>query len=392
MTVIPITSAPGFAGASEAPAPGLLLAIAPQAVHRMRHAPEAKSPQALNQAEALLELSRATAPSPVELAGPGDPLATAEATCAFIALLRQQYPELHIGLTTLGLGGAEHASALAAAGLNSATVLIDTLDAATAEQLYAWIRPGKKTMPLDKAAALLVKEQSRAVSALATLGVTVTIRTTVYPGINAHRIAGIAEAMAALGAAAMDLVSFLPGPQQADAPPAATRVHLEQIAKLTGRFLPTTARHLAAADCGCDCGPACGTGSTCGCSLAPPSSAGLPRPTPERPRVAVASATGLDIDLHLGQARQLLIYGPRADGLTCLLETRQAPEAGSGETRWDQLADTLHDCFAVLAASAGQRPREVLAGRSIRVLLTEDGIEGVVDTLYGGGKKGCGKK
>ena len=108
--------------------------------------------------------------------------------------------------------------------------------------------------------------------------------------------------------------------------------------------------------------------------------------------MAVASATGMDIDLHLGQARQLLIYGPREDGLTCLLETRQAPEAGSGETRWDQLADTLHDCFAVLAASAGQRPREVLASRSIRVLLTEDAIEGVVDTLYGGGKKGCGRK
>lgn len=392
MTVIPITSAPGFAGTSDASTTGLLLAIAPQAVHRLRHAAETKAGQALNQAEALLELGRATAPDRVELAGPGDPLATAEATSAFIALVRQQYPELRIGLTTLGLGGAEHAPALAAAGLDSATLLIDTLDAATAEQLYAWIRPGKKTMALDKAAALLVEEQSRTVSALAAAGVAVTIRTTVYPGVNAHQIAGVAEHLATLGAAAMELVPFLPGPQQADAPPAATRVHLEQIAKLTGRFLPTTARHLAVADCGCDCGPTCGSGSTCGCSLAPPSSAGLPRPTPERPRVAVASATGMDIDLHLGQARQLLIYGPRADGLTCLLETRQAPEAGSGETRWEQLADTLHDCFAVLAASAGQRPREVLAGRSIRVLLTEDAIEGVVDTLYGGGKKGCGGK
>ncbi len=51
-----------------------------------------------------------------------------------------------------------------------------------------------------------------------------------------------------------------------------------------------------------------------------------------------------------------------------------------------------HDCFALLAASAGQRPREVLGGRGIRVILTEENIEGSVDVLYGGGKKQKCKK
>jgi nitrogen fixation protein NifB len=75
-----------------------------------------------------------------------------------------------------------------------------------------------------------------------------------------------------------------------------------------------------------------------------------------------------------------------------MLETRQAPDPGSGESRWEQLADTLSDCFALLAASAGQRPREVLGGRGIRVILTEENIEGSVDVLYGGGKKQKCKK
>jgi hypothetical protein len=69
----------------------------------------------------------------------------------------------------------------------------------------------------------------------------------------------------------------------------------------------------------------------------------------------------MDVDLHLGQAKTFLIYGPREDGLNCLLDTRPAPSAGSGEARWDQLAETLQDCFALLAASAGQRPRKFLA-------------------------------
>ena len=159
---------------------------------------------------------------------------------------------------------------------------------------------------------------------------------------------------------------FSPDPSQTDGPPAATRVHMEQLTKLTSRFLPTTFGQISIANCGCDCGPTCGTGSTCGCSAAPAVFSGLPKPSAERPRVAVASGTGMDVDLHLGQAKTLLIYGPREDGLACLLETRQAPEPGSGESRWDQLADTLHDCFALLAASAGQRPREVLGNRGIR--------------------------
>jgi nitrogen fixation protein NifB len=185
----------------------------------------------------------------------------------------------------------------------------------------------------------------------------------------------------------MQLVPFMADPVLTDAPPAATRVHMEQLAKLTGHFLPTTSLQMDVEQCGCDCGPRCGSGTNCGCGAVAPVQAGLPKPTAERPRVAVVSGTGMDVDLHLGQAKTILIYGPREDGLACLLETRQSPDPGSGESRWEQLADILHDCFALLAASAGQRPREVLGNRGIRVILTEENIEGTVDVLYGGGKK-----
>ena len=267
------------------------------------------------------------------------------------------------------------------------TLLVEALDTATAERLYAWIRPGKKNIPLQDAVPLLLDEQARAVPALAAAGLAVTIQSTVYPGINAHYMAAIAETMAELGATAMRLVPFLPDPTLTDAPPAATREHMEQLARLTSHFLPTTSVVMDVADCGCDCGPRCGSGATCGCGAVAAVPTGLPRPTAERPRVAVVSATGMDVDLHLGQARKLLIYGPREDGMACLLETRQAPDPGSGVSRWEQLADVLHDCFALLAVSAGQRPREVLGNRGIRVILTEENIEGTVDLLYGGGKK-----
>ena len=388
MSVIPISSAPNYtAPAITADVSMRRLPVAPLAFCRMRNIQEAKAHPAMNAAEVIAEVDRYPGLTRVELDGPGDPLASMATTLATVAVLRQHRPEVTIGLTTVGLGGAEYAAELAAAGIGSVTLLVEALDAATAERLYAWIRPGKKNIPLQDAVSLLLDEQARAVPALAAAGLAVTIQSTVYPGINAHYMAAIAETMAELGATAMRLVPFLPDPTLANAPPAATREHMEQLARLTSHFLPTTSVVMDVADCGCDCGPRCGSGTTCGCGAVASVQTGLPQPTIQRPRVAVVSATGMDVDLHLGQARKLLIYGPREDGLACLLETRQAPDPGSGVSRWEHLADVLHDCFALLAVSAGQRPREVLGNRGIRVILTEENIEGTVDLLYGGGKK-----
>ncbi len=306
-------------------------------------------------------------------------MASIAATMATVSMIRQEYPNLSLGVTTLGWGAADQAKGLADAGLNGVTLLVETQEAETAEKLYAWIRPGKKTVPLQVVVPQFLDEQVKAVKAFADAGVAVTIRTTVYPGLNAHQLVTLAENMAQLGATAMELVPFVADLEQENVPEEPTRVHMEQIAKLTNQYLPTTSLLVAVESCGCASG--------CGCGSKETIDVGLPKPTKTRMRVAVASGSGMDVDLHLGQTKTFLIYGPREDGLNCLLETRQAPPAGSGEARWDQLAETLHDCFALLAASAGQRPREVLAGHGIRVLLTEDNIEGTVDVLYGGGKK-----
>ena len=104
--------------------------------------------------------------------------------------------------------------------------------------------------------------------------------------------------------------------------------------------------------------------------------------------MAVVSASGMDIDLHLGQAARALIYGPREDGLPCLLATRSLPEAGGGGARWEKLADACTDCFALLASGAGENPRNILSRHGITVLVTDGNVEGTVDVLYGGGKKG----
>ena len=70
-----------------------------------------------------------------------------------------------------------------------------------------------------------------------------------------------------------------------------------------------------------------------------------------------------------------------------LMGPRPAPAPGRGAARWEGVAEILSDCAYLLTASAGQKPREALEITGLRVLVAEGGVDGMVDGLYGGGKK-----
>ena len=346
----------------------LILPIAANANHRLQATAEGKTRQAMLPAEAMAWLDSLRTGGKeilsIELCGPGDPLASWSATRACLELL-QTKAENKISLTTLGLNGAARIAELADHGVDRVTVLVDTVNQETAAKLYQWIRPDKKNIQLAQAAEILIKNQAETVQSFAEAGLQVTVRTTVRERINNDEISAIAEKMAVLGATAMEITG-----DGAD---------LEQLAHQASNHLQATV-------------------FTPDPKLPPPGTLQsgfipvMPKPGKKRPNVAVASTSGMDVDLHLGQAGKLLIYGPRDDGLLCLLATRDTPPSGSLD-RWKSLAAALPDCFALLASHAGAAPRQFLAEEGIRVILSEDPIEGMVDVLYGSGKKKkCSKK
>lgn len=362
-------------------AKGIVLPVASRAYARLLSAPTIKPPQALlpqeaaNRLEALL--SKGTVISEVHISGPGDPLADIRSTLDTCSLVRNKHADLQLSLTTLGINGAPFADTLAKHGVTAVTLVVEAVDPEVVKNIYAWIRPGTRTVPLHQAAGILVDEQLRAVAALKRAGITVTIKTTVYPGINDSHVAAIAERMAELGAARMLLVpcsSSMNEPGPTITPDSAT---MAEMAEMASQYLATEVVEANTGDLGvvpADTGSAAATM--------------LPQPSTARPNVAVVSASGMDIDLHLGQAGRALIYGPREDGLACLLDTRPLPEPGGGNSRWENLAEVLHDCFALLTSGAGDNPKKVLASRGLSVLVTDGDVEGTVDVLYGGGKKG----
>lgn len=366
---------PGHDGAGGGEPVRLRLPIAPRATSRIRFAvvPD-RVAKAISADEAVAMLAeiigQGVRVASVELGSPGDPLATPHTTMDCLARLHRSHPELELGVASNGLGAAPLVESLAAAGMRYLCLNVDAITTVTAEKIYAWIRPGTKTVSLSKAADILIREQAAAATVCARAGVAVRVITTVYPGYNDHEVEEIALKMAALGAEGISLLPYLPLPGDMGSMVKADRQLMERLAEQAARHLPILPVQVD------------GGGER---ALAAPEP-GLPKPVPGRPNVAVTSESGMDIDQHLGQASRVLIYGPREDGLVCLLDSRPAPPSGQGGSRWQELALALGDCFALLTAAAGDAPREALARQGIQVLISDGEIEATVDVLYGGGK------
>lgn len=381
----PHTSTPCSCSATHLHSPQgrwLEMPVAPRANNRIRFASTEESMQAMMPEQALAWLadilSKDVKVDGVNLAGPGDPLADLGPTLEALRLVREKFPAMALGITTLGLGGEQSVERLVKAGVSKVTLLVDGVDLDVVKKLYAWIRPGARTIPLFTAAELLLDEQAKAATAFLQAGCDVQVRTMVYPGYNDAHVEEIARSMAALGVESMSVTPFDPateGEDMLERPgyEMMSSIH-DRVAKyMTVVAIPEKIQSEGAADA---------SAASCG-----PAASMLPRPSADRPNVALVSSNGMEVDLHLGHAITALIYGPRADGLVCLLGTRTLPEPGAGASRWEILAETLKDCFVLLAASAGESPRKILSRQGVSVLITEDNIEGSVEVLYSGGKK-----
>jgi len=358
------------------------LPVAPQIVARTRFSPPPPArnptillPEAMKYLDKVMK-EKGEALSMVAISGPGDPLATPDITISAVQHIRKSYPRLKIGLKTLGIGSDKLAGALAHAGVDYIEMQVDGVRAEILEKIYAWIRPGFKTLKISDAVNLLLKEQRNGIPALKFHNIPVSILTTLYPRYNIDHVPKIAVEMMELAADSISLIPYKPeqGVEVDLESPDSEKT--EQAVEKVRKYLPVVEPVLLQ--------PAknCGQGLFPGLPL-------YPKPTKERPNVAIVSSNGIEIDLHLGQAMRFVIYGPRKeDGLACLLETRNAPEPGAGKNRWQEVAAILKDCFILLTASAGETPHKVLAERGLKVHISEDNIEGIVDVLYGGGKKG----
>jgi nitrogen fixation protein NifB len=316
----------------------------------------------------------------VGIAGPGDPFANAEATLETLRLVRARFAEMLLCVASNGLGIAPYVGRLAAIGVSHVTLTVNAVDPRIGQAIYAWVREEPRVYRGLAAAELLLERQLAAVAALKAHGVTVKINSIIIPGVNDAHIPEVARRMAELGA---DIINCVPlyaveGTPLADVP-VPTAQQIASVREAATRFLPIMAH---CTRCRADAVGLLGEPLAASTVALLTQCASLPsNPDEDRPYVAVATHEGALVNQHLGEARQLAIYGRGGDRFQHV-ETRPAPSAGGGRQRWLALAETLKDCRALLVASAGASPASVLAGRGIRVVMMEGLIEEGLEAVY----------
>ena len=212
-------------------------------------------------------------------------------------------------------------------------------------------------------------------------GMTVKVNAIAIPGVNDHHLPQVAVAMRELGVSALNLMAFRPvaGSGFADlTTPAATR--LAVLRRELAAVLPVLSH---CGQCRADAAGRIGQDNDQSVNdLLMEASTMSDHVTP-RPHVAVASREGMFVNSHLGHASELLIYAMRDDAFE-LVDVRPAPPEGGGQERWQELAELLGDCRAVVASAAGASPERVLGVHGIRVLCTDGLIEDALEAVFAG--------
>jgi nitrogen fixation protein NifB len=266
-----------------------------------------------------------------------------------------------------GLEVAAHAADLAQLQVSHVTLTVNAIDLEIGARIYAWVRAGIRVLRGVDGAAVLLERQRAAIVELKKHGVTVKINTIVMPGINDQHTAEVAREVASLGADIMNCIPVYPV--------AGTLFELvaqpdhEKLAELrrgTAAFLP---QMLHCTRCRADAVGLLGEAQSAELvELLRATAAGPANPNEKRPYIALASHEGVLINQHVGEASCFWVFEPQPGSPPALVETRHAPEAGGGATRWYQLAELLHDCKAVFTSAVGQTPRRILEQHGIRVI------------------------
>jgi nitrogen fixation protein NifB len=315
------------------------------------------------------------------IAGPGDAFANPAETLETLRRIKAKHPEMLLCVATNGLALPAHVPELVGIGVSHVTVTVNAVDPEIGRGLYAWMRDGREILRGREGAARLWERQSAGIAALSAAGVQVKVNTIIVPGVNDHHVAAVAQAVAGLGAVYHNCMALVPvaGAEFADVPPpgeelmqrvrTAAAAHLPQMehcsrcrADAVGRIgeamddqrFTVLQRHAAAVPAG-------------------------------RRHVAVASMEGTFVNQHLGEADMLLIYAPEGDGFK-QIGLRRTPAAGSGSARWQELADQLDDCRALLVSGIGPAPTQILRASGLRVYETEGLIDHLLPRAFAGGE------
>jgi nitrogen fixation protein NifB len=324
--------------------------------------------------------------SVVGIAGPGDPFANPFETIRTMELVRERYPEMLLCLASNGLNLLPYVNDMARLKVSHLSITVNAVDPSIGAKIYSWVRSGKRTLGPNEGAELLLNNQLAAIKALKEADVIVKINSVVIPGVNSNHIVDISKKVSEYNVDIFNCMPYYPNE-------GSNFEHIkeplkEEINGIRKEALKYVKQMNHCTRCRADAVGLLGERPDMAAMEKLKKYEKQENIIPDkivnsRPFVAVASLEGVLINLHLGEAFQLYIYGREGKDVV-LKETRDVPEPGGGDKRWEELSGVIKDCGHLLVSGAGDSPCRILEKNGTSVHVVEGLIEEAVSRIFEG--------
>lgn len=318
----------------------------------------------------------------VGVAGPGDPLASAERTLRTLNLVRREFPRLQLCLSTNGLDLPVLTPHLSELKVRHVTITINAVDPDVGARVYSWVRRGNRIFRGREGAGILIESQLAGLSKLRSQGTLVKVNMVMVPGINDHHLPEVARKVTGLGAFIVNVMPLIPiegTPFAVIAPPAEQDV--DRVRTSCGADVRQM-RHCQR--CRAD---AVGFLNRSEPGFLDNHPADCAQSRSKTVRVAVASRDGRVVNLHFGHAREFHIFEVglqycrpveiRRTDRYC----RGSEECDDAETKLAETIEMLKDCRYLFCSRIGESPARRLLASGIEPVTAYDYIEEAVRSV-----------
>ncbi|SHO52184.1 nitrogenase component 1 [Anaerocolumna xylanovorans] len=319
----------------------------------------------------------------VGIAGPGDSLAeNYPQVKRTIELIREYDRDVTFCLSTNGLMLPFYANELADLGVTHITVTMSAVDPKISGKIYKYVSYMGGIYEGDAAGAIMISNQMSGLRMLLAAGVICKVNIVTLKGINEHHIPEVVQTCKDMGVYITNIMQMVPVKGSAfENLPMVSNLEIGKLRTECGTIMK---QMLHCRQCRAD---AIGTlDNDISVDLAgfAPEEKGNKDKGKKHMLFAVASKSGINVDLHFGHARELYIY-EYTDGDVRFLEKRDVEKYCSGnaycseqDDKIAKMLNALSDCNGVIAMRIGESPKHKLEDKGIFSWSTFDKIENAI--------------
>ena len=326
----------------------------------------------------------------VGIAGPGDSLANFDETKETLKLIKQYDPEVTFCLSTNGLMLPFYAQELIDLDVTHVTITINAVDPSITAKVYKYIDYLGVTYTGVEGTKILLNNQLSGLKYLTDRGIVVKVNIVMLKGINDNHIEEITKKVKEYGATITNIMQMIPvkGSVFENMP----LVSIKEINDLRNKCGENIKQMYHCKQCRAD---AIGTLDN-DQSLKISEELEAKKSDDKILKFAVATKSGIGVDLHFGHALEFDIYEYK-NKKAMLLEKRSVLKYCDGKENCDEEEDkfakiikVIYDCDGVISLRIGDEPRKKLEKLNIASFMScervEDAVEAAANAMLKNGK------